>query len=145
VDQLVRGAIAVPDPDPRAELAMAHTQLRLLVANYLKNRYHVVVEGPFSFERGGVLHSFESEIDQLIALMRHLAQRALIVRLDVSEAVLAQRARDAGREAELASALRLRGAARGRYGDRVLTFDSSSMDPAAIAAQVREAVGRDPV
>jgi adenylate kinase family enzyme len=133
-DQLLSGSIAVSDADAAAELEMAHTQLRLMVANYLKNRYHVVVEGPFFFER-------EADIDQLVALMRHLAQRSMIVRLDVSEAVLAARAGATGREDELAAALRIRTAAKGRYGDRFRSFDSGSMSAIEIAASVRESLG----
>jgi broad-specificity NMP kinase len=140
-DQLLSGSIAVSDADAAAELEMAHTQLRLMVANYLKNRYHVVVEGPFFFERDGVLHNLEADIDQLVALMRHLAQRSMIVRLDVSEAVLAARAGATGREDELAAALRIRTAAKGRYGDRFRSFDSGSMSAIEIAASVRESLG----
>ena len=137
-DHLTSGSIAVPDPDGFAELAMAHTQLRLLVANYLKNRYHVVVEGPFLFEHAGVLHSYEAEIDQLIALMRNLAPRALVVRLDAPDDVLRARAAAAGREAELPGALRLRAAARPRYGHRFLAFDTGAMAVGEVAAQVAE-------
>ena len=54
-DYLVSQAIAVPDPDRAAELDMAHLQLRLLVANYLKNGYNVIVEGPFLFDEAGLL------------------------------------------------------------------------------------------
>ena len=142
-DQLLGGSIAVSDPDAEAELEMAHTQLRLFVANYLKNRYHVVVEGPFCFERDGVLHNFEAEIDQLVALMRNLAQRALIVRLDIDEAVLAGRAREAGREAELPGALRIRAASKGRYGERFRAYDSGAMSAQAIATDVRETLTRE--
>ncbi len=78
---LLGGAIAVSDSDQRAELDMAHTQLRLLVANYLKNGYNVVVEGAFAFERDGIVLSYEAEIDQLLALMRNLAASNAVVRL----------------------------------------------------------------
>ena len=54
---------------------MVYVQARLLVANYMKNGYHVVVEGPFYHERGGELHRFEQEIDQLVALMRQMTRR----------------------------------------------------------------------
>ena len=137
-DQLLEGAIAVPDADALAELEMAHIQLRLLVANYLKNRYHAVVEGPFLFERGGVLHSFEAEVDQLIALMRNLAAKTLVIRLDASGAVLMQRAQATGREAELATALRLRPAFKARYGNRLLAFDSGATTTAEMVARVEE-------
>jgi hypothetical protein len=137
-DQLIGGAIATPDEDRQAELEMAHTQLRLLVANYLKNRYNVVVEGPFLFERDDRLLSFEPEIDQLLALMRNLARRSLIVRLDVPEEVLRLRAEQAGRLDDLPAALRIRAAARGRYGLRVLSYDVATQTPAEIAAGVLE-------
>src|SRR5581483_3156543 len=104
-DALLRGAIAVGDVDPLAELDMVSIQLRLMVANYLKNRYHVVVEAPFFYERDGGLYSFESDVDQLVALMRQLTRRALIVRLDAPEDALRQRAFTVGREDEVATML----------------------------------------
>ena len=125
VDALLGGAIAVPDADPSAELEMVHVQLRLLVANYLKNRYHAVIEGPFLFERAGALLSYEADLDQLVALMRHLAQQSLIVRLTASDEVISQRASAAGREAELAAALRVGHAYRTRYGERFRSLRST--------------------
>jgi len=137
-DHLLAGSIATSDTDALAELDMAHTQLRLLTANYLKNRYNLVVEGPFYFERDGVLHSFEPEIDQLVALMRHLTEKALVLRLDAPESVLTRRAHAAGREDELASALRLRAAYRDRSGDQFRAFDTGEIAPAEIVAASRE-------
>jgi hypothetical protein len=137
-EQLLDGAIAVPDADAAAELEMVHIQLRLLVANYLKNRYNVVVEGPFLYERGGEVHGFEADVDQLIALMRNLASRALIIRLDAEDAVLAQRAAETGREGELATALRLQGMFKARYGARLLSFDTGMTPVTAIVARAQE-------
>jgi broad-specificity NMP kinase len=143
LDQLLGGSIAVGDEDAEAELEMAHTQLRLLVANYLKNRYHVVVEGPFVFEREGRLLSFERDIDEVAALMRNLAQRTMIVRLEASEGTLRERALASGRTAEIDAALRVRTALKGRYGERVLSFDTDSMRPEEIAEAVRDALTRE--
>jgi len=139
LDALLGGSIAIADSDATAELDMVHTQLRLLVANYLKNRYHVVVEGPFRYEWDGVQHDFEADIDQLVALMRHLAQGALVVRLDASPETLMQRAAASGRESELPVALRLREAYRARSGDRSLSFDTSAVGPEDIVSEIREA------
>ena len=141
-DQLLAGSIAVSDADAAAELEMAHTQMRLLVANYLKNGYHVVVEGPFLFERGGGLHSFEADIDQLVALMRHLTQHALVVRLTASAAVLRERAFGAGREATIESVLRQDAAFKARQGERFLQFDTSAQSAAEIATILRAALMR---
>jgi hypothetical protein len=80
-DQLLQGAIAQPADDVLAELDMVHIQARLLVANYMRNGYNVVVEGPFYYHRGGELHRYEQDIDQLVALMRQMTRRALIVHL----------------------------------------------------------------
>src|SRR5205809_2523133 len=102
IDQLLSGSIAQPDSDAGAELEMVHIQLRLLTANYLKNRYNVVVEGPFLFERDGRLVDYQAEIGQLIALMRQLIQSQLIVHLEARDDATSQRARDAGREEEAA-------------------------------------------
>src|SRR5258708_1093253 len=87
-DALLEGAIAVPWEDEAAELEMAHGQVRLLVAYYLKHRYHLVVEGPFLFEREGRVISYESHVDQLAALMRNLTLQSLIIRLDLEPAEL---------------------------------------------------------
>jgi tRNA uridine 5-carbamoylmethylation protein Kti12 len=125
VDQLLSGAIATPDSDTDAELEMVHIQLRLLTANYLKNRYNVVVEGPFLFERHGRVVDYQAEIGQLIALMRQLIQAQLIVQLEAPDDVTLQRARDAGRETEADAALRMRDAYdKTRYAGHALRLDS---------------------
>jgi adenylate kinase family enzyme len=135
VDDMLNAAIAVADEDVEAELEMVHVQLRLLVANYLKNHYNVVIEGPFIFERGGRIHSFEREIAGLTNLMRNLVTTTLIVRLKAPEATLHARG---GEEA---------GAAASRVQDRYiesfthrLILDSEAMSPEEIAAKVRQAV-----
>ena len=140
VDQLLGGSIAIPDEDARAELEMVHTQLRLLVANTLKNRYHVVVEGPFYFERGGVWHNFEAEIDQLVALMRQMTEKALVVRLIASDEELARRAGAAGREGELEEARVMATKYKARYGERFRSFDSGKTSKAEIVAAVVQAL-----
>ena len=135
-DQLLQGSISIPDADYLAELDMAHVQLRLLVANFLKNGYNVIVEGPFIFEREGALCSYEADIDQLIALMRHLTEEALIVRLTAPEATLTARAEGQGAGAD--AALRIAKAFRPRYGDRLQEFDASNSSAGEIAASLRE-------
>jgi predicted kinase len=134
-DQLLSGSIAVPDADQEAELEMAHIQLRLLVANYLKNGYNVIVEGPFMFERGGVLLNYEADLDQLIALMRHLTDEALIVRLTAPDAVLSSRAQASN---DAATALRIAKAFKPRYGDRFREFDSATQPASDIATELRQ-------
>ena len=125
VDQLLSGSIAVPDADADAELEMVHIQLRLLTANYLKNRYNVVIEGPFLFERDGRVIDYQGEIGQLVALMRQLIAAQLIVQLETPDEVTLQRARDAGREHEGAAALRMRDAYdKTRYSGHALRLDS---------------------
>jgi hypothetical protein len=81
VEGLLSGAIAQSSEDSAAELDMAHTQLRLLVANYMRNGYNVVVEGVFFHNRDGQIHRYEQDIDQLVALMRNMTQRAVTVYL----------------------------------------------------------------
>ena len=81
LDHLLDGAIAQPNDDAVAELDMVHVQLRLLVANYMRNGYSVVVEGPFYYERAGELHRYEQDIDQLVALMRQMTRKSLTVHL----------------------------------------------------------------
>jgi chloramphenicol 3-O-phosphotransferase len=137
-DSLLEGSIAVSDEDAQAELEMAHTQARLLVANYMKNLYHVVVEGPFFFERHDVLHRFEQEIDQTLVLMRNMTSRTLLVRLTAGEAELAARAQRTGREHELPAALRIDGMYKLRRGPLSMSFDTTDAEPAEMAATVRE-------
>jgi hypothetical protein len=136
VDQLLSGSIAVPGQDAEAELEMVHIQLRLLTANYLKNRYHVVIEGPFLFERDGHLVDYEPEIGQLVALMRQLTAAALIVKLEVSPDVTASRASAAGRERDLAAALRVRESYQGLYAGRVLRLDGASQPLPGLAREI---------
>jgi predicted kinase len=138
-DQLLAGSIAVPDADHEAELEMAHVQLRLLVANYLKNGYNVIVEGPFIFECAGALYSYEADIDQLIALMRHLTEEALIVRLTAPEAVLSSRSQQSG--LDVATVLRIARAFKPRYG-RFHEFDTAAQDSSEIAMELRQVLER---
>jgi adenylate kinase family enzyme len=137
-DGLLGGAIVVPDIDSLAELDMVTIQIKLMTANYLKNRYHTVVEAPFYYERDGGLYSFESDVDQLLALMRTISRQELMVRLDAPGDVLRRRAIDAGREADADSIVRLRDAYKPRYSDRLMHFDTSQESVAEIVEQVLE-------
>ena len=139
-DQLLEGALPVPGEDADAELDMVHVQLRLLVANYMKNRYHAIVEGPFIYERDGAFFNFESDIDQLIALMRQMTDRAIVVRLQSSEDVRATRAAAAGRESELATAQRVESAYKDRFGVRFHTFDTGAMTTEEVVGEVQAAL-----
>ena len=139
-DQLLAGSIAVSQTDVKAELEMAHVQLRLLVANYLKNRYNAIVEGPFLYERNGSLFNYEADIDQLIALMRHLTVRAIVVRLNASEAALTERARRLGREDELSATLRIGPAYKSRYGLRFYAFDTGDLSVESVRDEIKNAL-----
>jgi hypothetical protein len=118
VDGLLEGAIASSDDDGVAELDMAYTQLRLLTANYMRNGYHVVVEGTFFHERDGQTHRHEQDIDQLVALMRNMTRKALMVHLRPS---------GEGPGFEY----------RQRYGGNALSLDAGG-GPAAAAEAVRD-------
>lgn len=133
-DQLLDGSIARQDEDAAAELDMVHTQLRLLVANYMKNGYHVVVEGPFYYQRSERLHRYEQDIDQLEALMRQMTRKALLVRLTAAESVLHSRAQEAGRDPALCS---IDAQYKPRYGPRSQTFDTGQMGADEIAEAIR--------
>jgi hypothetical protein len=137
MDHLLDAAILVPDSAFDDELDMVYTQQRLLVANYLKNQYNVVVEGPFHHLRDGRLFDHDADIDQLVALMRHLTSAALVLRLEGSPETLGQRARAAGRETEIDAALRLSGAYKDRYGVRYHRLDTSGLDAAAVLQEAR--------
>jgi chloramphenicol 3-O-phosphotransferase len=136
IDQLIGGAIARPSADAAEELDMVHIQARLLVANYMKNGYHVVVEGPFYYEREQTLHRYEQDIEQLISLMRQMTQKALTVQLSVAPEVLAQRAQQAGRDGGASS--RIGELYRARYGSRALSFDTGTTGVREIADAIRE-------
>ena len=136
VDALLGESIVVAGPDVVPELEMVHTQARLLVANYLKNGYHVVVEGAYYYERDGVLHRHEQEIDQLISLMRNLARAPLIAGLSASMKTLHQRAADCGRPGEVETALRIAEAYKPRYGNRVISVATDEGQISHVAAQI---------
>ncbi len=140
LDHILGEAIVTPDPDAAAELDMAHMQLRLLVANFMKNHYHVVVDGAFLYERDGELHSFENEISHLLALMNPLAERALMVRLRASDETLTQRGHATERENEVEEAIRVSAAYQDRFGLRHISIDSDTRSPAETADLIRRAL-----
>lgn len=119
VDQLLHGAIAQPAGDAAAELDMVHVQIRLLVANYMRNGYNVVVEGPFYYHRAGELHRYEHDIDQLVALMRQMTQKALTVHLRGAPG-------DEGFEYKL------------RSGNGAMSLDAAVMEAAEMAEAICE-------
>jgi predicted kinase len=137
-DALLNEAIVGHDGDAYAELEMVHTQARLLVANYLKNGYNVLLEGAFYYERDGSLHRHEQEIDQTLALMRNLAWTPLVVRLTATEAVLSRRADASPRVQDVAAALRIEAAYKPRYGSRSLSLATDETPPARLAEVVTE-------
>jgi len=114
VDRLLDGTIAQRAEDTPSELDMVHTQIRLLTANYMRNGYNVVVEGAFYHERDGQTYRYEQDIDQLVALMRNMTQKALTVHLRGPE-------NGAGFEY------------RQRYGVNAMSLDAEDPDEAAEA------------
>jgi len=80
----------------------------------------------------------EADADQLVALMRNLTSRALIVRLDAPPATLSHRAHEDGREDEAATALRIREAYKDRSGARYRAFDTSQQGAVEIAGALLE-------
>jgi hypothetical protein len=128
----------VHDEDVAAELDMVHTQARLLVANFLKNGYHVVLEGAFYYERDGALHRHEQEIDQTLALMRNIAASPLVVRLMVSPDSLRRRIADAALTLEDGTAARIDASYKPRYGGRFLSLSTDESPVEELAARVLE-------
>jgi hypothetical protein len=137
-DYLLSEAIAHGDRDRGAELDLVHQQVRLLVANYLKFHYHTIVEGPFVFERGGDLVSYEAHIDQLLALMRMMTLRKMIVKLGASDEELARRAEQTGRESELALSLRIRESYRTRVAPEMRSFNTGAHSPDELVQSILE-------
>jgi adenylate kinase family enzyme len=135
-DYLLNEAIARPDADREAELALLEQQVRLLTANYLKFRYNCIVEGPFIYENGGRLVNAESQIDQLLALMRMMTLRRMIVRLTASEEELARRARATGRVADLDLALQVNAAYRARVSPELRVFNTGAHRPGDVVASI---------
>jgi hypothetical protein len=118
-DQLLQGAIAQPAEDAIAEFDMVHIQARLLVANYMRNGYNVVVEGPFFYHRDGELHRYEQDIDQLVALMRQMTRKSLTVHLQ-------------GRQGDD------RFNYKQRRGNGAMTLDSAGLEVAEVANEILE-------
>src|SRR5438067_9510475 len=85
-------AIVVNWDNAADELDMVHEQIRHLTVYYLKHGYHLVVEGPFLFQRQGRLFDYQPHIDQLLALMRNLISGQAIVRLGLTEELTRKRA-----------------------------------------------------
>jgi chloramphenicol 3-O-phosphotransferase len=141
VDAMLEDAIRVHDPDGRAELEMVLTQARLLVANYLKNGYHTVLEGAFYYERDGVLHRHEQEIDQTLALMRNLARSPMVVRLSASAETLQRRADAGDRPRDVAGALRIDAAYKQRGGSSSLHLTTDEVSVAGLASDVLGRLG----
>ena len=135
-DALFEDAIRVHDRDAYAELEMVYTQVKLLVANYLKSRYHVVLEGAFAHEIDGVLHPHEQEIDQTLGLMRNLAQSPLLVQLTATEATLRRRADASSRLRDADAALRIDAAYRQRSGGRSLALATDARSVADLSSDV---------
>jgi shikimate kinase len=135
-DALLEDAIRVHDRDVDAELEMVHIQARLLVANYLKNRYHVVLEGSFCHEQDGVLHQREQEIDQTLALMRNIALPPLLVRLSASPETLRERVEASARPRGFDVAQRIDAAYKQRHGSRSLVLSTDERPVPELAADV---------
>jgi adenylate kinase family enzyme len=135
-DHLLNEAIAHRDDDAVAEIDLVHQQLRLLVANYLKFGYACILEGPFIYEREGRLLNFESQIDQLLALMRMMTLRRMIVRVGASDEELARRAKQAGRESELALAARIEAGYKDRRAPELRVYNTEAHTPGEIVASI---------
>jgi adenylate kinase family enzyme len=125
-DYLLDEAIAHRDDDAVAEIDLVHQQLRLLVANYLKFGYACILEGPFIYEREGRLLNFESQIDQLLALMRMMTLRRMIIRIGASDEELATRAARIGRGSELALATRIEAGYKERRAPELRVYNTGA-------------------
>lgn len=135
-DAILQEAIRVHATDAFLEMDLVHTQTRLLVANFMKFRYHVVLEGAFYYEVDGILHRHEQEIDQTLALMRNMAPAPLIVRLSAPEETLRERAAASARAREIETILRIEGAYKARYGSRFLHLQAGEESPEELAQRV---------
>lgn len=141
-DDLLWRWITVHDADSLAERAMVSMQVKLLVSHYLRNRYHVVVEGSYMEVTDGDLRSYEQEIDQLQALMRAMLVTALTVYLYLPEDVLRRRV-EAARAEDAETVLRLAKAYRVRRGPGDLKFDMSVLTPEQVARTVLDLISGD--
>jgi tRNA uridine 5-carbamoylmethylation protein Kti12 len=137
-DGLIQGSIAVRADDEAAEFEMVHIQARLLVANYMKNGYNVVVEGPFYYQSGGQTHNHERDVDQLVALMRQMTRTALVVQLTASREAIERRAAEAWREEEIPESVTLSALYRPRYGANSMSLDTSDMSVEAAVLAIAE-------
>jgi hypothetical protein len=138
VDALLNEAIRLHDRDVSAELDMVYTQTRLLVANYLKNRYHVVLEGAFLHDKDGAIHGREQEIDQTLGLMRNLAWAPLTVRLTAAGETLSQRIGVVERPLDLDVVQRIDAGYRVRYGGQALELRTDERSAGELTAEILE-------
>jgi len=138
VDALME-AIVVPWDDQEAELEMVHQQVRLLTVQYLRQGYNLVLEGPFLFERGGRVISYEAHIDQTLALMRNLVSTTVVARINADSDLVRGRAEAAGAPDPDAVA-RVAAGYRSRSYPGALAFDAASWSPEGIAEAVLDAL-----
>lgn len=82
-DDLLERWITVHDADTQQEHTWMYTQVRLLVANFLRNGYSVIVEGAYQFLDGTLL---VSEFDRIAGLFKLMASLVTGSQLVVVEA-----------------------------------------------------------
>jgi len=120
-DDLLRRLIVIHDADARQEQVWMYTQVRLLVANFLRNGYSVIVEGTYLALHDGLLLSGFDEIGGLFGLMASLLSGSQLVLVEapierLQERLAASHERpspaDLARLAEAYTAPRVQGALR---------------------------------
>jgi predicted kinase len=75
------------------ETALIYRQLRLLSTSYIREGYHVVVDGDFALYRDGIVATHESDLRELLGLVSTIQNvRPLLVSLTAPLEVLLERA-----------------------------------------------------
>ncbi len=140
-DDLLKRWIVIHDPDAQQEQSWMYVQVRLLVANFLRNGYSVIVEGTYLALHSGLLLSGFDQIGGLFGLMASLLSGSQLV---VVEAPIEQLQARLAASPELYSPADLAILAEQYIGPRLqgaLRLDSSQLSIEQEAERVLLALG----
>jgi hypothetical protein len=97
-DDLCERWITGHDEDLARETELVYRQMRLLATSYIRNRYHVVVDGAFAAYRDGVAARHDADLRELLGLVSTIRDvRPLLVSVVAPLDRLRERARTSDR------------------------------------------------
>jgi chloramphenicol 3-O-phosphotransferase len=92
-DDLWEQWIVRHDQDVSAEAALVYRQIKLLAASYIRERYHVVIDGSYAVCRDGVAATHDADLRELLGLVSTIPNvRPLFVAVTARLELLLKRA-----------------------------------------------------